>query len=123
MQWLTKAGLTAGLGAIFGSLEKRLIGALLLIVACTGALQVISQDRAIKLRVESETLRAAATNTEHAEQLVKSVAQFRLATHLYLSPEPGVQASESDDGELTDTAIRIGEQINALRASGMECTG
>ncbi|HEX8056977.1 MAG TPA: diguanylate cyclase, partial [Novosphingobium sp.] len=123
MQWLTKAGLTAGLGAIFGSLEKRLIGALLLIVACTGALQVISQDRAIKLRVESETLRAAATNTEHAEQLVKSVAQFRLATHLYLSPEPGVQASESDDGELTDTAIRIGEQINALRASGMEMYG
>ncbi|MBV1689744.1 bifunctional diguanylate cyclase/phosphodiesterase [Novosphingobium sp. G106] len=123
MQWLTGAGLKAGLGAIFGSLEKRLIGALLLIVACTGALQVISQDRAIKLRVESETLRAAATNTEHAEQLVKSISQFRLATHLYLSPEPGVDASESDDGELTDTAIRIGEQINALRATGMELYG
>jgi diguanylate cyclase (GGDEF)-like protein len=115
--------LKAGLGTIFGSLEKRLIGALLLIVACTVALQVISQDRAYKLRAESEALRAAATNTEHAEQLVKSISQFRLATHLYLSPEPGVDATEAADGELTDVAIRIGDQVNALRASGMELYG
>ena len=123
MSWVTGAGLKAGLGTIFGSLEKRLIGALLLIVACTVALQVISQDRAYKLRVESEALRTAATNTEHAEQLVKSISQFRLATHLYLSPEPGVKTTEPADGELTDVAIRIGDQVNALRTSGMELYG
>jgi diguanylate cyclase (GGDEF)-like protein len=123
MRWVTVAGLRAGLGAIFGSLEKRLIGALLLIVVCTVALQVISQDRAYKLRAESEALRAAATNTEHAEQLVKSISQFRLETHLYLSPEPDVDASAAADGELTDVAIRIGDQVNALRSSGMELYG
>ncbi|MCW1429450.1 putative bifunctional diguanylate cyclase/phosphodiesterase [Novosphingobium sp. JCM 18896] len=121
------SSLKAGLGAIFGSLEKRLLGAVLLIVACTCALQVISQDRAYKLRVESEELREAATNTEHAEQLVKLVAQFRLATHLYLSPASASETSSSEagraDGEMTDVAIRIGEQINALRASGMELYG
>ncbi len=116
------AGLRAGFVAMFGSLEKRLIGALLLIVACTGALQVLSQDRAYTLRLESEALRSAATHTEHAEQLVKSVAQFRLATHLYLSPADEAGRARSED-ELTDTAIRIGEQVNGLRASGMELYG
>ncbi|MEJ5976935.1 sensor domain-containing phosphodiesterase [Novosphingobium sp. PS1R-30] len=91
-------------------------------MACTCALQVISQDRAFKLRAESEEMRATATNTEHAEQLVKLVAQFRLATHLYLSPASASEAARAD-GEMTDVAIRIGEQINALRASGMELYG
>ena len=50
----------AAAAAVFGSLEKRLIGALLLIVICTGALQVISQDRAFRLRAESAVLRAQA---------------------------------------------------------------
>jgi diguanylate cyclase (GGDEF)-like protein len=113
------AGLKAGWEHVFGSLEKRLIGALLLIIACTGALQVISQDRAFKLRSESEALRAAATNTEHAGQLVKLVAQFRLATHLYLSADSD-REQVGDDGEMTDAAIRIGEQVNALRASSMD---
>ncbi|MBW8753143.1 MAG: EAL domain-containing protein [Sphingomonadales bacterium] len=114
--------LKAGLGSFFGSLEKRLIGALLLIVACTVALQVISQDRAYKLRVESETLRSAASNTEHAEQLAKAVTQFRLTTHLYLTAEPDAERANAG-GELTDAAMNIGEQINALRASGMALYG
>lgn len=115
-------GLKAGLGALFGSLEKRLLGAVLLIVACTCALQVISQDRAYKLRVESEALRETAANAEHAEQLVKSIAQFRLVSHRYLSPESHADAARADD-ELTDVAIRIGEQVNGLRASGMDLYG
>lgn len=124
MKRLRGAGLAAGLKSIFASLERRLIGALLLIVLCTGALQFVSQDRAFRLRAESEALRAAAANTEHAGQLVKGIAQFRLATHRYLSPE--IEAHDSRDSggdELTDTAIRIGEQVNALRVSGMNLYG
>jgi diguanylate cyclase (GGDEF)-like protein len=114
--------LRAGFGAIFRSLEKRLIGALLLIVACTGAMQLVSQDRAFKLHAESDALRAAATNAEHAEQLVKAVGQFRLTTHLLLAPEPASDRGSGDD-ELTDIAIRIGDHVNALRLSGMTLYG
>jgi diguanylate cyclase (GGDEF)-like protein len=112
---------TTGIRSIFASLEWRLVGALLLIVVCTGALQFVSQDRAFRLRAESEVLRAAATNTEHAEQLAKAIGQFRLVTHLYLSSERDSRNSTSD--ELTDTAMRIGEQVNALRMSGMNLYG
>ncbi|MFA7604471.1 MAG: EAL domain-containing protein [Novosphingobium sp.] len=122
MKRMGDAGLRAGLGFIFGSLEKRLIGALLLIVACTGALQVVSQDRAFRLRAESDALRAAATHAEHAEQLVKVVGEFRLATHLYLTPESRVDRARARD-EMTDIAIRIGEQLNGLRMSGMALYG
>lgn len=101
--------------AILGSLEKRLVGALLLIVACTLGLQVISQDRAMKLRAESEVLRAAAGKAEHAGQLVRTIGQFRVATLLYANP--GKPESGSSD-ELTDAAIQIGEAVNALRMNG-----
>jgi diguanylate cyclase (GGDEF)-like protein len=111
-------GLAARAAGIFGSLEKRLIGALLLIVICTGALQVISQDRAFRLRSESELLRVTASNTEHAEQLAKEVSQFRLATYRYLAPGDTSDEHRSAD-ELTDAAMLIGEQVNALRMSGM----
>lgn len=121
MKRLRGAGLAAGLKSIFASLERRLIGALLLIVLCTGALQFVSQDRAFRLRAESEALRGAASNAEHAEQLVKGIAQFRLATHRYLSPEVDVRDSGGD--ELTDSAMRIGDQVNALRVSGMALYG
>jgi diguanylate cyclase (GGDEF)-like protein len=121
MKFLRGASLAAGFKSIFASLERRLIGALLLIVLCTGALQFVSQDRAFRLRAESEALRAAASNAEHGAQLVKGIAQFRLATHRYLSPE--VDARDSSGDELTDTAIRIGDQVNALRVSGMALYG
>jgi diguanylate cyclase (GGDEF)-like protein len=111
------AGAQPGIKSILASLEWRLVGALLLIVVCTGALQFVSQDRAYRLRAESEALRAAASNTEQAEQLVKAVVQFRLTTHLYLSPERDVAGSSAD--ELTDAAMEIGDRVNALRISGM----
>src|SRR5665647_656278 len=115
------AGAKAGIKSILASLEWRLVGALLLIVVCTGALQFVSQDRAYRLRAESEALRAAASNTEQAEQLVKAVVQFRLTAHLYLSPERDVQDSAAD--ELTDAAMQIGDRVNALRMSGMTLYG
>ena len=118
---MSRYGLKAGLRSFFGSLERRLIGALLLIVLCTAALQVISQDRAYKLRMESETLQNAASNTEHAEQLTKAIAQFRLTTHLYIAEGSSTQPGAY--GELTDTAIIIGEHVNALRRSGMALYG
>jgi len=119
MQRAGKFDLGARFTAIFGSLEKRLIGALLLIVLSICALQVISQDRAIRLRSESETLRVAASNAEQAEQLVKIVAQFRLTTHLYLTPGQETDVAHTAS-ELTDAAMRIGEQLNLLRISGMK---
>jgi HAMP domain-containing protein len=121
MKRLRGAGLATGLKSIFASLERRLVGALLLIVLCTGALQFVSQDRAFRLRAESEALRATASNAEHAGQLVKGIAQFRLATHRYLSADSDTRDSTGD--ELTDTAIRIGDQVNALRVSGMGLYG
>lgn len=118
---MSRYGLQAGLKSFFGSLERRLIGAVLLIVLSTAALQVISQDRAYKLRMESEVLQNAASNTEHAEQLTKAIAQFRLTTHLYMAA--GSSEHVRADGELTDTAISIGEHVNALRRSGMALYG
>ncbi|MDB5726368.1 MAG: hypothetical protein JWQ16_3122 [Novosphingobium sp.] len=121
MKRAENAGARAGIKSILASLEWRLVGALLLIVICTGALQFISQDRAYRLRAESESLRAAASNTEQAEQLVKGVVQFRLMTHLYLSAERDAHDSAAD--ELTDAAMQIGDRVNALRMSGMTLYG
>ncbi|MEO5586514.1 MAG: bifunctional diguanylate cyclase/phosphodiesterase [Novosphingobium sp.] len=126
MNRLCGAGVAAGLKSILASLEWRLIGALLLIALCTGTLQYVSQDRAFKLRAESEALRATASNNEHAAQLVKAIGQFRLITHLYLSPERDAEGGTNRiraEDELTDTAIDIGDRINALRSSGMTLYG
>ena len=108
------SGVRSGLAGVFRSLEKRLIGAVLLIVACTGVQQVISQNSAYSLRAESEALRAAGSNAEQADQLAKAIGQFRLATALHLARE-----SHGGEDELTDIAIGIGERLNALRAGGM----
>ena len=103
-----------GWGWITGSLERRLSGALLLIVLCTLSLPVISQERYFTLQDEGEVLRVASSNAEHAGELLGSVGDFRLASHLYLAP--GSSAATEDD--LTNAAIRIGERVNALRLNG-----
>lgn len=118
MSWIHRFGLQAMLREFFGSLERRLVGTLLLIVASTIVLHFMSLDQALKLRDESAALRAAASNAEHAGQLVKSANQFRIATNIYLSPD-GRSSAESASDELTDAAIQIGEQINSLRMNGM----
>lgn len=106
------------LESVFGSIERRLTGALLLILAATVALQFISQDRAFELRGESELLRRATRNADDAEQLAKSIGQFRLATRLTLMPGSHNVTARGED-ELTDAAIKVGEAVNALRLSGM----
>ncbi len=118
MRRFSEFNLKVAVEGLFRSLEKRLIGALLLIVLCTIALQFISQDRAIRLYSESEALRAAAGNAEHADQLVRAVTQFRLATRLYLAPGTDRDAVRAGD-ELTDAAMQIGTQLNMLRLSGV----
>lgn len=104
--------------ALMGSLEKRLIGALLLIASCTVALHFISQDQAFKLRAESEALRVAASNAERADQLAKAVSEFRLAAHLHIAPSSGNAALQASDA-LTDAAMQIGNELNALRMHGV----
>ncbi|BBC72288.1 GGDEF domain-containing protein [Altererythrobacter sp. B11] len=98
-----------------GSLEKRLVGALILILLSIGTLQFLSQDSALQVRDASAALARAAGETEQAQQLVELVGEFRIATNLELSHE----AAEADGEKLTDIAIRIGEQVNALRLAGM----
>ena len=106
------------LESVFGSIERRLTAALLLILAATVAVQFISQGRAFELRGESESLRRATGNADDAEQLVKAVGQFRLATRLALMPGSYNGDGRGED-ELTDAAIKVGEAVNALRLSGM----
>ena len=112
-----KSSFRAAWRAVFGSLEKRLVGALLVIVMCTVALQVTSQDRAFRMRADSEALRTTADIAERADRLVKSVGQFRLAANRYLTWEDGGDIAREGD-ELTDSAIRVGDDVNALRMSG-----
>src|SRR3954469_916078 len=102
-------GFRSTLHAVFGSLENRLVGALVTIMVCTLGLQAVSQDRATVVRDESDVLRAATGYAEHASQLVKSIGQFRLAALVYAS------SAKDRDGagdELTNAAIEIGEEVN-----------
>ena len=103
------------IGFVVGSLERRLAGALVLILAGTACLQFVSHDQAFHLRADSQILREATTSAEKGEQLVKAVSQFRLAARLAQAPNAG--ASHAED-ELADAAIKIGEAVNALRLSG-----
>ena len=113
-----KVDLGRWLEPVFGSLERRVVGALVLILLATIALQFISQNRAFDLRSSSAELRRATGNSEQAEQLVKAVSQFRLATRLATIPTAHGGNARAED-ELTDAAIKIGEAINGLRLSGM----
>jgi len=108
----------AALAWVMGSLERRLSGALLLIVLCTAVLQVVSQNRAVNLHDEVDAIQLAVANAEHAEQLNKAISQFRVATHLYLTPHAALPVSGTGE-ELTDAAIKIGEQTSALRLGGL----
>ena len=117
MRRVGKFSFRAATAAVFSSLEKRLVGALVLIMACAGTLHFISQDQAFRLRGQSEALGVAASNAQRADQLVKSVNQFRLATRLYLTPDHGGAIHAGD--ELTDAAMQIGDQVNMMRLSGM----
>ncbi len=101
---------------IAGSLERRLAAALLLIVLCTASLQVFSQDRFFQLNDESDALRVAQSNAERAGELVRAVNDFRLEARLLAASGNRTQSTD----ELTDTAITVGEQINALRLNGVQ---
>ena len=103
------------IGFVVGSLERRLAGALVLILAGTACLQFVSHDQAFHLRADSQILREATTSAEKGEQLVKAVSQFRLAARLMQAPNGAANHAED---ELTDAAIKIGEAVNALRLSG-----
>ncbi|MCJ2185980.1 EAL domain-containing protein [Novosphingobium sp. 2638] len=94
-------------------MERRLILAITLIIACTFGLQVVSQNRAVALRRESEELQATISMAEHSAQLMKQVLHFRIeANGLDGATQEGT-AREADD--LTDVAMNIGETVNAMR--------
>ena len=100
---------------IFESLERRLIGALTLIVALTFLLQVVSQKEAFSLRHESDALVNASAVAENADQFAEAVGKLRMATNRGLTSR---DASSTSDN-LTDAAIAIGDDLAKLRGSGM----
>ncbi|WP_336978909.1 putative bifunctional diguanylate cyclase/phosphodiesterase [Altererythrobacter fulvus] len=116
MRHLWRMGAVRAFRWVFGSLERRLSGALLLIVVAAAALQIVSDERAITLHEESEAMRIASENAEHAGELIRSVADFHMQSHFALMPNQ----PENAEADLTDTAVRIDQQITALRLNGVE---
>ena len=100
---------------LFDSLEKRLIGALSLIVILTGSLQIISQKEAFSLRGESEALITASAVAENADQFAEAVRKLRMASNRGLVASDPAMTSDV----LTDAAIAIGDQLEKLRSGGM----
>jgi diguanylate cyclase (GGDEF) domain len=100
----------------FSSLQKRLIGALSLIVLVTIILQFVSQNEAFSLRRESEALVHASANAENAGQFAEAVADMRIASNRGLVSTDIAVTSDI----MTDAAITIGEKLGKLRAGGME---
>ncbi|MEW9856506.1 putative bifunctional diguanylate cyclase/phosphodiesterase [Novosphingobium sp. M1R2S20] len=108
--------LARGRDAILGSLERRLLTALVLIIASTVALQAVSQSRAVALGSESENLGTSITMAEHSTQLLKLVVRFRLLSHS--AAESAASDAPSQLDELTDVAMDIGQTVNKLRLDG-----
>ncbi|MCJ2178071.1 putative bifunctional diguanylate cyclase/phosphodiesterase [Novosphingobium album (ex Hu et al. 2023)] len=100
-------------GLVFGSLERRLILAISLIIACTFGLQAVSQNRALALRRESGELQATISLAEHSAQLMKQVIRFRLEANDLDDTALDIPAQQVDG--LTDAAMSIGETVNAMR--------
>ncbi|MDE8652087.1 putative bifunctional diguanylate cyclase/phosphodiesterase [Novosphingobium album (ex Liu et al. 2023)] len=104
---------------VVGSLERRLVSAIVVIIACTVGLQVVSQDRALALREESDELRTAVSMSEHGEQLLKAMIQFHLASRNALDIDTDSEGAAHYAADLTDTAMQIEEHVNALRLDGL----
>lgn len=103
-------------GRFFESLERRLIGALALIVVLAVLLQVVSQKEAFSLRRESDALLNASAISENADRFAEAVGKLRMASNRGLvSSDP---SGTSD--VLTDAAIAIGDELGKLRNGGMD---
>ncbi len=100
-------------GRLLSSLETRLVGALILIVAASGLLQIVTQREAFGLRRDGEALVRASAIAENADQFAEAVGKLRMATNR------GLVASDDTGDELTDAAIAIGDKLGRLRNSGM----
>ena len=98
----------------FGSLERRLIGAMALIVALTLLLQFVSQREAFGLQRESDALVRASALAENADQFAEAVGKLRTATNRGLVTSDIATTSDT----LTDAAIAIGDRLAKLRDSG-----
>lgn len=100
---------------LFASLERRLIGALALIVALTVLLQVVSQKEAFSLRDETAALISASAVAENADQFAGAVDKLRMATNRGLMSSDRAGTSDT----LTDAAIAIGDELAKLRGNGV----
>jgi diguanylate cyclase (GGDEF)-like protein len=105
------------LGAVVHSFERRITGALLLILISMISLQVVSQQRALELRGASASYRESVVQADRVRQLGDAVTQFRLAGAALLQPRNSAEAVVKRD-QLTDAAIAIANGLNDIRAEG-----
>jgi len=99
------------------SFERRITGALLLILISMISLQIVSQQRAVDLRSASASYRESVAQADHVRQLGDAVTQFRLAGAALVQPRSEAEAILKRD-QLTDAAIAIANGINDIRAEG-----
>jgi len=99
------------------SFERRITGALLLILISMISLQIVSQQRAVELRSASASYRESVAQADRVRQLGDAVTQFRLAGAALLQPRSAAEAIVKRD-QLTDAAITIANGLNDIRAEG-----
>ena len=100
------------------SLRGRLLSAMLLIACCLGALQLEALRHANAMQQASAALVRVSANVGHAHQIERLVDDLRTAASIHLAggSEATMAASAA---AMTDAAIGIGEQVNALNLAGM----
>jgi diguanylate cyclase (GGDEF)-like protein len=99
------------------SLERRLTGALALVLLLNLGLQVFSQQRAFDIGEQVTRLQQAAQNAEYGQQLGKTVDQFRLQSRLAMADSEG-QVGSAAGAALVDSAVEIGDVVNTIRLNG-----
>ncbi len=105
------------IGMVVHSFERRITGALLLILISMISLQLVSQQRAFDLRSASASYRESVAQADHVRQLGDAATQFRLAGAALVQPRGEAEAIAKRD-QLTDAAIAIANSLNDIRAEG-----
>ncbi len=111
-------GVLAGIGSVFASFEKRLIGALVLITVATMGVQVVSILMARSYTAEVEALAAATLQSEQAGQLAEATQDFRLAAYRMAASASAERHQRYD--ELTDAAVNVSGLAARLRNAGVQ---
>lgn len=97
------------------SFERRITGALVLILVGMIGLQVVSQQRVLELRAQTGSYRESMAQFDQVRRLGDAVTRFRLSGIALVAPASEADALLKRD-QLTDAAIAIANGINEIRA-------